>query len=564
MSLFGALNIGSSALAAQQAALSVTGNNIANAGNANYTRETATLTPGSDQQVQPGIFLGSGVDLTAVQRQVDESLNARLRGSNSDAQGATTNQNWLSQVESSFNALGTNNISTQMSTFFTGWSNLANNPQDSGLRQVVLQNGQSVANSLTSEQTQLTGIQTSLQAQIASTAQNADSLASQIATINGQIVTSAGGSAGSPNALLDQRDSLLTQLSTLVNITTVPQATGSVNVYVGSEPLVMNATSNGIAVQQTSVNNEPVSTVVFKNNNAPLPLTSGQLSAMQNVQTQVTGAINQVDDLAHNLIGAVNDIHASGQGTSGYSSVTATNAVTDPNVALNLAGAGLSFPATNGSFVVSVTNTTTGISTSTLVPVNLTGSATDTTLNSLAASLNAINGVSATINNGKLTVASTSSGSTISFSQDSSNMLAGLGINTFFTGTDASDIAVNQTLQADPTLLAAAKNGDAGDNQTALAIAALNTQPLASGTSLQDQYQNTINTVAGQVATATTESQAAAAVQSTLTTQQQSLSGVSLDEESINMLTQQRAYQGAAMFITTLNNMMTSLLAMIP
>src|ERR1700720_3073641 len=113
MSLFGALNIGASALAAQQAALQVTGNNIANAGNADYSRETSTLTPSSDQQVQPGIFLGTGVNLTSVQRQVDESLNARLRGSNSDSQAATTTQSWLSQVESSFNALGTNNISTQ-------------------------------------------------------------------------------------------------------------------------------------------------------------------------------------------------------------------------------------------------------------------------------------------------------------------------------------------------------------------------------------------------------------------------------------------------------------------
>ena len=282
------------------------------------------------------------------------------------------------------------------------------------------------------------------------------------------------------------------------------------------------------------------------------------------MQNQVSSVITQVNDLTHNLIGAVNDIHASGQGTTGLTSVTGTNAVLDPTVALNSPASGLKFPPQNGSFVVSVTNTTTGLSTSTLVPVNLTGSATDTTLNSLAASLNAINGVSATVQNGKLTIASTTAGSTISFSQDSSNTLAGLGINTFFTGTDASSIAVNSTLQSDPTLLAAAKNGDAGDNQTALAIAALNTQPLASGGTLQDQYQSTINNVAGQVATATTETQAAQAVQSTLTTQQQSLSGVSLDEESINMITQQRAYQGAAMFITTLNTMMTSLMAMIP
>ena len=243
--------------------------------------------------------------------------------------------------------------------------------------------------------------------------------------------------------------------------------------------------------------------------------------------------------------------------------MTATNAVADPTAALNSTAAGLQFPPTNGSFVVTVTNATTGLSTSTLVPVNLTGSPGDTTLNSLAASLNAINGVKATITGGKLTVASTTTGSTISFSQDSSNTLAGLGINTFFTGSTASDIAVNQTVQNNPNLIAAAQNGDPGDNQTALAIAALNTQPLTSlgGSSLQDSYQSMIDDIAGQVSNATTNAQASQAVLDTLTSQQQSLSGVSLDEESINMLTQQRAYQGAAVFITTVNNMMTSLLA---
>src|SRR5260221_6585041 len=104
MSLFSALNIGRSALATQQAALQVTGNNIANAGDPNYTRETAQLTPGPDQQMAPGIFIGSGINLTAVQRQIDESLESRVRGANSDNQAASTSQNWLSQVEASFNA----------------------------------------------------------------------------------------------------------------------------------------------------------------------------------------------------------------------------------------------------------------------------------------------------------------------------------------------------------------------------------------------------------------------------------------------------------------------------
>ncbi|MDB5301292.1 MAG: flagellar hook-associated protein FlgK, partial [Phycisphaerales bacterium] len=103
MTLIGALNIGQSALAVQQAALQVTGNNISNAGNADYTRQTAVTIPGSDQQMAPGIFIGSGINLTAIQRQIDESLENRIRSSGSDTQSANTAQQWLSRVESTFN-----------------------------------------------------------------------------------------------------------------------------------------------------------------------------------------------------------------------------------------------------------------------------------------------------------------------------------------------------------------------------------------------------------------------------------------------------------------------------
>ncbi len=68
MSLTGALNIGRSALAVQQAALQVTGNNIANAGNADFTRQRANVSPSADHQLRPGVFVGTGLQLDSVQR----------------------------------------------------------------------------------------------------------------------------------------------------------------------------------------------------------------------------------------------------------------------------------------------------------------------------------------------------------------------------------------------------------------------------------------------------------------------------------------------------------------
>src|SRR5688572_14670521 len=157
MSLTGALNIGKSALSVQQAAIQVTGNNIANAGNADFTRQVAGISAAKDRQVGPGLFIGTGVNLDSVRRQIDEALEARLRGSVSDTESADVTEQWLGRVEAVFNELGDDDLSTRLSTFFAGWSNLANKPQDMGMRQVVLQEGAGVASWMNQLRTQLDG-----------------------------------------------------------------------------------------------------------------------------------------------------------------------------------------------------------------------------------------------------------------------------------------------------------------------------------------------------------------------------------------------------------------------
>ncbi len=233
MSLIGALNIGQSALATAQAQIQTTGNNIANAGSADYTRQVAGSTPSVDQQLRPGMFIGTGVDLTGIQRQVDQALESRIRSSASDTASTDTTQQWLSRIESVFNALGEQGLSTQLSTFFNSWSNLANTPQDVGLRQVVLQNGDSVAKSFQNLRGQLGDLQSDVGKQLKGLTDQANNLSDQIASLNEQIVAAEGG-AGSANSLRDQRDGYLKQLSQLLDIRTVEQPNGVVNVYAGA------------------------------------------------------------------------------------------------------------------------------------------------------------------------------------------------------------------------------------------------------------------------------------------------------------------------------------------
>jgi flagellar hook-associated protein 1 FlgK len=565
MSLIGALNAGKSALAVSQAAIQVTGNNISNAGNADYTRQTANLAPSRDQQLQPGVFIGTGVDLTSVQRQIDDALQTRLRSATSDSESANTTQQWLGQVESVFNELSDSDLSTQLSTFFNSWSDLANKPQDIGLRQVVIQNGNTIATSLQNLRGQLSSLTSDSNDRLKALTDNADQLAQQVADLNGQITIAEGGSGGQANALRDQRDAVLKQLSQLVDVKTV-QDGSTMDVYVGSQPVVLGTQNRGIGIKSDTVNGKLVTSVICKANNGTLQATSGQIGALVQVQSQISGVTDQVDSIAHNLIFELNKIHSSGQGLQGFSSVASTNLVDDPTKALNDPESGLKFTPNNGSFVVHVTNKTTGLTTSTLVQVDLDGlNNNDTTLNSLASDIDNIANVSANVNGGQLKISADSPDVQIGFSQDSSGVLAALGINNFYTGTDASNIAVNTTLQDDPSLLAAAKNGEPADNQTARAIADLEGQSIKSlnGSTLKDTYQAMINGVATQAAAAKTNATAAQNVQDTLESQREALSGVSLDEEAVNLMREQRAFQGAARLISAVNEMMDTVMNLV-
>jgi flagellar hook-associated protein 1 FlgK len=563
MSLIGALNLGSNALATQSTAVQVTGNNIANAGNATYSREVTNLSPAGEQQIQQGIFVGEGVQIDSIQRQINAALQGQLNSATSDNNAASTSQTYLGQAQSAINALGDTNLSTQLTNFFGSWSNLANNPEDTGLRQVVVQSGETAAQAFNSLSSQLSGIQGNATQQLTSDVTQANSLATQIASLNGQIVTAQGGTDGSANSLLDQRDAAVAKLSQLVNVSTTAQPDGSVNVYIGSQPLIQGTDDRGLTLTPNTSGTTAIPTINFTDDDATASVTSGEMGGLLSVQGQITGISSQLDTQANSLIFELNKLHASGQGTQGFTSVTSTNSVADPTVALDSPQSGLTNVPDNGSFVVHVTDTATGLSTSTLVKVSLTGDpATDTTLNGLQTELAGINGVNATVADGKLTISAATPGQQISFSQDSSGTLATLGINTFFTGSSASTIAVNSTVENNPALVAAAQNGDPGDNQTATAIANLDTTPVASlgGSTLTDAYQSMVTGVANTVANATTDTTSSAAVVQTLTTQQQSISGVSLDTETVNLIQQQNAYSAAARLITTVNDMLTTLM----
>lgn len=562
MSLIGTLNVGKSALAIHQAAIQVTSNNVANAGNPDYTRQVARITPAGEHQLRPGVFVGTGVNLAGVERQIDLALEERIRASNSDYASAATRQQWLGRVESVFNELGDEDLSSELSTFFDGWTDLADRPLDTGLRQIVVQNGDSLASTLRGLRGQFDSLCGDADQQLAGLVNNANALANQIAQLNGQIVKAEAGASASANILRDQRDAALKQLSQLMDIKTQEMPGGAVNVLVGAVTLVSASQNRGLALTQSA---DGSSTLSIAADGTRLQPTSGQIGGLTAIRQEIAGVVDDLDTLASNLIFALNKIHASGQGLEGFTDVTSTNAVNDPAAALNSDAAGLAFKPVNGSLKVEVRDKNGSIVSAALVQVDLDGlNGDDDSLNSLAAELDAIQGVSASVVAGKLKIQADDKNATqITFSEDSSGVLAALGVNTFFTGTNAASIAVNATLKARPALLAAATSQ--GANLNARSIAALETTKLAAmqNMSLLDRHDAMINNLAVSTASAKNAAEAAAAVNETLTTQREALSGVSLDEEAINLIKEQRAFQGAARVISAVDEMIKTLLQMV-
>jgi flagellar hook-associated protein 1 FlgK len=135
----------------------------------------------------------------------------------------------------------------------------------------------------------------------------------------------------------------------------------------------------------------------------------------------------------------------------------------------------------------------------------------------------------------------------------------------FFTGSNASDIAVTPGIAADPNLVAAASSAAAlpGDNSTALAIADLqNSASMSAGSATFDQYFNSLLGVVGSnVQTAKFSLEHQDSMILSLENRRQEVSGVSLDEEMINLVKFQHAYNAAAKLITTTDEMLQTLLS---
>jgi flagellar hook-associated protein 1 len=562
MGLTSALNIAGRSLEIFSAGIQVAGNNISNSNSPDYIREQLELR--SSFPVQEGsLILGSGAYAVGVRQQIDKYLEKRIYVASADFYGADARNGIYKQLESALQELGDTDLSTQLNDLMAKFNDLVNQPELTSNRELVVRQARQFAQFTTDLRTRIDRLRTDFGVRIDDLVTEANRLIDQISDLNPKITAleASGLLKSDAGGMRAQRYAALTRLAEIVPIRTIEHDTGGIDVFLGNDDLVIPGKVQHLEALPRVDRGVVVTDVRVEKSTVALAGTQGLINGTVFGRDALAGSfLDKFDDLVSNLIHEVNLVHASGQGTHGFTSVAGTYAVSDPTV--SLAAAGLPFTPVNGSFEVRIRNSATGVAKTSVINVDLDGIGADTTFNNLLTQLNGVANLTATTTPDQRLQLTAAGGYEIEFAADSSGALASLGINTLFTGSSSRDIGVNSMIVADAGLLAAARGGGPGDGRNAARLASIAFDPITAlgDKSLTEFYQTTLSGLAQGSASEEAVTQGFRVFRESLLNQRAQHSGVSLDEETIEIMKYQYAYQMSARIISTVDQLFTTLL----
>jgi flagellar hook-associated protein 1 FlgK len=435
-------------------AMSVLGQNIANANNTTYKRQQVIMSGSylsvGNNGTTPQGFLGSGVQISSIRRLQDSFVDSQLLGSNQDLGKSQTSKNALDQVVSLVGEPSDTGISSALDKFWNAWQDLSGSPDSSASRNALVSAAQTVTSSMNNLYTKINALRTAQDQTVRSDVDTVNGLASQLASVNQQIQQAVGAGA-TPNDLLDKRDDLLSQLSSLTNVQIHGDGGANDVISISGHVLVQGARAEKLT---TGTDASGHATVLWAEDSSAANITGGEIGGALDISNNVLpGYLTQLDTVANGLMSGVNALHETGYGLDGS-----------------------------------------------------TGTA-------------------------------------------------------FFTGTGAGNITVNAAITANPSLIAAASAKSAtGDGSLALSIAKLKSSALVGTSTVGEAYSTFVSKNATDDSNFADRVTVQTKIQQQLTTQQQSVSGVSVDEEMADMVKYQQSYNASARVLSTMNSMINTLM----
>ena len=323
-----------SGLLAEQQAVDVTGQNIANANTPGYSRQVAVLQTNEPMQIAAlsptngeGGQLGTGVSVATYTRIRNAYLDAQYRTQNAELGSATAQANELHQAQSAFDEPSSAGIASQMSAFWSAWGEVADVPSSEAAKVAVVNAGTQLAGTLNQVSSQLQTIQAQAAQQYATTtgpSGEVEGYANQIAQLNQQIKLSLQAKQ-QPNDLEDRRDLLVDKLSELANVTVVKEPNGTDTVSFGDAPEPL--------VEGSKVNWPQALTAASGGRLGALINLAGPEGALARYQTALNG-------VAASLAESVNALHTTTPFFSGTTAATIAVAVKPSEVQTSTTGFG--------------------------------------------------------------------------------------------------------------------------------------------------------------------------------------------------------------------------------
>jgi flagellar hook-associated protein 1 FlgK len=321
-----ALSIMSGALDADQSALNIVANNVANANTPGYTEEIPTWRENAPIQID-GASSGDGASETGATSLRDRVLEQRLNQQQQLASASGTRLTALNSLQALFtpdsgsSTSKAGDIGSDITSFFSSFSSLEANPTNNALRQQVLSSATTLAGDVSNAAASLNQQRSALDQEAGGVPSQVNALTGAIAQLNQQIQTT------SPNAdagtLEDQRQQDLSQLSKLIGINQITTENNGLAITTTSGQLLV---SEGSSYQMTSgtvggVTDFFVGTVDVT---SQLAGGGGQLGGYVTARDQdIPGVLSSLDQLAYSVSTKVNTLNSGGIDLNGVSGSTA-------------------------------------------------------------------------------------------------------------------------------------------------------------------------------------------------------------------------------------------------
>ena len=221
--LLSTLNTAKSGLTVSQVAIQTTSHNISNINPPGYSRQRVNQSasspysmPGKNSNFGAG-QIGTGAQIDDVTRIRNSFYDYQYRSESHQYGSTSVKYEYFKNIEGIFNEPSDTAISSSLNSFFNSWSELSKDPQSSGVKSVVIENGKYLSNSINSAFKRLESLEEGLDKQSEYIMDEVNSMLSQLDKLEKNIKI-IQGSGKSPNDFLDQRDQLLDNLSFKLNI----------------------------------------------------------------------------------------------------------------------------------------------------------------------------------------------------------------------------------------------------------------------------------------------------------------------------------------------------------